>query len=74
MVTQTLDCMGLRCPQPSLKVTIIASKMKQGDILEVVADCASFEKDMREWCVRARKNFLWVRDEGEGSKRVQIKF
>jgi len=48
--------------------------MKQGDILEVVADCASFEKDMREWCVRAGKNLLWVRDEGEGSKRVQIKF
>ncbi len=74
MATQTLDCIGLKCPQPSLKVTILAAKMKPGDILEVVADCSTFEKDIREWCTRAKKTLLWVRDEGGNNKRVQIKF
>jgi TusA-related sulfurtransferase len=74
MATQTLDCIGLKCPQPSLKVTIIASKMKPGDLLEVVADCPTFEKDIREWCTRAKKTLLWVRGEGQTTKRVQIKF
>ncbi len=73
MTTQTLDCIGLKCPQPSLKVTIQAPKMKPGDILEVVANCPTFEKDIREWCSRAKKTLLWVRDEGN-NKRVQIKF
>jgi len=74
MATQTLDCIGLKCPQPSLKVTILASKLKPGDTLEVVADCATFEKDIREWCTRAKKTLLWVREEGGTTKRVQIKF
>ena len=74
MATQTLDCIGLKCPQPTLKVTVLSTKMKPGDILEVVADCATFEKDVREWASRAKKTVLWVKDEGGGKKRVQIKF
>ncbi|AGX88219.1 sulfurtransferase TusA family protein [Candidatus Symbiobacter mobilis] len=74
MATQILDCIGLKCPQPSLKVTILAAKMKPGDVLEVVADCATFEKDIREWCGRAKKTLLWVREEGAKTKRIQIKF
>jgi tRNA 2-thiouridine synthesizing protein A len=47
--------------------------MKPGDILEVVADCSTFEKDVREWATRARKTVLWCKDEGGGKKRIQIK-
>lgn len=74
MATQTLDCLGMKCPQPTLKVSIQATKMKPGDILEVVADCSTFENDVREWCARSKKTLLWLKDEGGGKKRVQIKF
>ncbi|QEM66916.1 sulfurtransferase TusA family protein [Geobacter sp. FeAm09] len=74
MATQVLDCLGMKCPQPTLKVSILATKMKPGDILEVVADCSTFENDVREWCNRSKKTLLWVKDEGAGKKRVQIKF
>ena len=73
MATELLDCVGLKCPQPTLKVTIMATKMKAGDILEVVADCSTFEKDVRDWCARSKKTLLWVKEEGT-RKRVQIKF
>ena len=36
MAIQMLDCVGLKCPQPTLKVTVMATKMKPGEILDVV--------------------------------------
>ena len=54
--------------QPTLKVTVLAVKMKQGDVPEVIADCPTFEKDVRDWCTRSRKTLLWVKDEGVAKK------
>lgn len=73
MAVSVLDARGLKCPQPTLKITVMSIKMKPGDVLEVIADCATFEKDVRDWCSRARKTLLWVRDEGT-AKKVQIQF
>ena len=73
MTTQLLDARGLKCPQPTLKITVLATKMKPGELLEVVANCPTFEKDVRDWCNRARKTLLWVKADGDG-KRCQIQF
>ncbi|GAM09086.1 sulfurtransferase TusA [Geobacter sp. OR-1] len=73
MSVQQLDARGLKCPQPTLKVTVMATKMKPGDVLEVLADCSTFEKDVRDWCGRAKKTLLWIKEEG-GVKRCQIQF
>jgi tRNA 2-thiouridine synthesizing protein A len=73
MPVQQLDARGLKCPQPTLKVTVMASKMKPGDVLEVVADCSTFEKDVRDWCARSKKTLLWFKEEG-AAKRCQIQF
>ncbi len=74
MSIQVLNCVGMKCPLPNLKVTVMAIKMKQGEILEVVADCSTFESDIRDWCLRARKTLLWCKEEEGGRKRIQIKF
>jgi tRNA 2-thiouridine synthesizing protein A len=73
MAASALDARGLKCPQPILKITVMSVKMKPGDTLEVIADCPTFEKDVRDWCNRARKTLLWVREEGM-AKKVQIQF
>jgi tRNA 2-thiouridine synthesizing protein A len=70
---QTLDARGLKCPQPTLKITVLAVKMKAGDVLEAVADCDTFEKDVRDWCARTKKVLLWIRSEGKDT-RCQIQF
>ena len=72
MTVQTLDTHGLRCPQPTIKITVTAVRMKPGDVLEVVSDCPSFEKDVRDWCDRAMKTLLWFTD--GMTKRCQIQF
>jgi tRNA 2-thiouridine synthesizing protein A len=74
MATVNLDAIGLKCPQPTLKMTVLATKMKPGDVLEVTADCPTFEKDVRDWCSRAKKILLWLREEGGSRKRCQIQF
>jgi len=69
-----LNTIGLRCPQPVLKVAIKVPDMKPGDILEVLGDCPSFERDMRTWCERLGKTFVAVNHNANGAKKIQIQF
>ena len=63
-----LDAQGMNCPGPTLKITSMTFKINPGDTLEVLADCATFEQDMREWCNRHKKILLWIRSEGNAQK------
>lgn len=73
MPVQQLDARGLKCPQPTLKMTVMAVKMKTGDVLEVTADCPTFDQDVRNWCLRSKKVMLWIKDEG-AAKTCRIQF
>ncbi len=74
MAVVVLDTLGVKCPQPVLKIAVKAPSMKPGDILEVLGDCPTFERDIRAWCQRLRKVMLSVKEEGETAKRIQIQF
>jgi TusA-related sulfurtransferase len=73
MAIKVLDAKGLQCPQPRLKMSIEALSMNPGDILECVADCASFESDVKEWCRNSKKALLWFKQEDNGAKRCQVR-
>jgi tRNA 2-thiouridine synthesizing protein A len=68
-----LDTTGLQCSQAVLKIAAKSADMKLGDLIEVVADCPTFEKDVRYWCKRVHRTLLWIRIE-EDKKRCQIQF
>ena len=72
MAQKAIDARGLKCPQPPLTAMSESHGMAKGDIIEVIADCPTFEQDMRTWCQRTGKSMLWVRPEGP-SKRCQIR-
>lgn len=74
MATVVLDTTGLKCPQPVLKIAAKSPDMQIGDILEVIGDCPTFERDIRTWCMRLKKILLFMKDEGAGKKRCQIQF
>jgi tRNA 2-thiouridine synthesizing protein A len=74
MAVEILDTLGQKCPQPVLKIAVKAPDMKHGDILEVLGDCPTFEKDVRTWCERLGKVFLSVKEEEQNRKIVQIQF
>lgn len=74
MAIEVLDTIGMKCPQPVLKIAVKAPDMQPGEILEVLGDCPTFEKDVRKWCERLGKTLLSIKDEGEGQQRIQIQF
>ena len=74
MAVHTLDVLGLKCPQPVLKVAAMAKNIPEGDTLEVLADCESFPKDMETWCSKTKRTLLFCIDEGGGKHKAQIQF
>ena len=74
MATVKLDAKGLKCPMPTLKMATMLTKqeVKPGDVFEVVADCPSFEKDVKAFCTMYEKVLVVLREEGNGVKRCQI--
>ena len=74
MPVYQLDTLGFKCPQPILKIAVMAPNMKPGDILEVLGDCPTFERDIRKWCERVGKVFLSVNDNGDKWKKIQVQF
>ncbi len=73
MATVSLDAKGLRCPQPILKIAAKLPALLPGDILEVTADCPTFEADVRKWCQRMKRTLLAITTEGD-AKVAQILF
>jgi tRNA 2-thiouridine synthesizing protein A len=74
MAVHNLDALGLKCPQPILKVAAMAKEISPGDTLEVIADCESFPKDIVAWCEKTNRTLLFCVDEGGGKHKAQIQF
>ena len=72
MATRFIDARGLKCPLPALKIQSEGLAMKSGEILEVLADCPTFETDARRLCDALKKALLFVKVEGT-AKRIQIR-
>lgn len=68
-----IDCTGMRCPQPVLKLAVETADTPAGTVVEIVGDCPTFEKDIRTFCDRRRKTLLSVRPEGART-RIQIQY
>jgi tRNA 2-thiouridine synthesizing protein A len=73
MATKTLDARGLKCPRPALMMASESRSMAKRDLLEVVADCPTFEEDARKWCDQTKRALLWVKNEGGSQKRIQVR-
>ena len=62
--TVRIDCTGMRCPQPVLKLAVETADTAAGSVVEIIGDCPTFEKDIRTFCDRRRKTLLSVRPDG----------
>lgn len=71
---EVLDTLNLKCPEILLKIAVRAVNMKQDDVLEVIGDCPTFERDIKMWCKRSRKTLLFIRNDDNGTMKCQIQF
>ena len=72
-MAEVLDCKGLRCPQPVLKIAIKAKTIPSGTSIEVHADCESFSDDIKKWCEDSGKVLVSFVDRG-GFMAATIQF
>ena len=63
-MSERLDCRGMKCPQPVLKVAIKANSIAAGTTLEVLADCPSFPAEIQKWCADRGKVLISNVDHG----------
>jgi tRNA 2-thiouridine synthesizing protein A len=75
MATLQLDVRGQQCPIPVLKMTnaVMKKEVGPGDTLVVLADCPTFEKDVRDWCQNMKKVLVVLKDEGNNAKRAEVR-
>lgn len=63
-VSMRLDCSGMQCPGPILKVFENIQKMNDGEVLEVRASDPGFTKDIVAWCKRTGNTLIYNQKEG----------
>ncbi len=71
-MAKSFDFKGLKCPMPTLKLSKETMGMDKGEVVEILADCPTFEEDVKKWCDRMKKTLVWIRAEGS-AKRCQIR-
>ena len=69
---ETLDCVGLYCPMPIVKTAQKIKQIKEGEVLEVVADDKGIKQDMPAWCRTTGHEFLGLEEE-DGEIKVYVK-
>lgn len=50
-VDNTLDAIGLRCPEPVMMVRLTLRKMLSGQVLKILADDPSTQRDIPKFCI-----------------------
>jgi len=62
--TMELDCSGLQCPGPLMKMYETVNRMNPGEMLRVSATDPGFTRDAEAWCRRTGNTFLEKGNEG----------
>ena len=61
---RTLDCLGLFCPMPVLKVREAIKPMTAGQTLEMLSDDPASEADMKSWTSRTGHELVEIDRDG----------
>ncbi len=69
---ESLDCIGLFCPEPLFQTREAMDGLDLGSILEVLADDPAAEEDLTRFAKRAGHEILSIEDRGD-HKRFLIR-
>lgn len=70
MADQQLDCKGLNCPMPIVKISRAMKQMTTGQTLAVEASDPSFKADVEAWVRKMGHAILDFRMEGSVQKAL----
>jgi tRNA 2-thiouridine synthesizing protein A len=52
-ITQTLDCKGLSCPMPMMKLAKAMKGLKTDEVLEMLGTDPGTKSDLPNWCQKS---------------------
>ncbi len=64
-VDQTLDCKGLSCPMPIIKLSKTVKGMNSGEVLEMMGTDPGSKTDVPAWCEKTGNIFLEAKEEDD---------
>ena len=67
-VDEKLDCIGIHCPMPIVKITERMRRLDSGQILEVWADDEGAKADIPAWCMGTGNEFIGREEYGDQMK------
>jgi tRNA 2-thiouridine synthesizing protein A len=70
--SEKLDCLGLMCPAPIVKLSKKIKKMEPGQVLELLADDEGSLEDVPAWCRKTGNELLDTVDTN-GSWKFYVK-
>lgn len=59
---ELLDCRGMKCPLPMLKLINLVHSCQQGTLIRMLGDCETFEEDIRRWCGKSTSTLISLVD------------
>ena len=62
---KVLDCRGLLCPMPIIKLTKAIGEIQVGQILEILATDPGAKPDVEAWTKRTRHEFVSSEQQGK---------
>lgn len=62
---ESLDCVGLLCPEPLFQTREALDALEEGKILEVLADDPAAEEDLTRFVKRTGHQMVAIEDEGD---------
>ena len=68
-----IDCSGLQCPGPLMKVFETVNNMKDGQVVEVTASDPGFSRDIGAWCKRTGNQLISNERRGKSYVAVLMK-
>jgi len=70
MAKKSVDLKGHRCPIPVMRLRTMEARkeLQPGDEIEIVADCPTFEGDLKEFCKQNKKVLVEAKRDGKVTK------
>lgn len=66
-IKSTLDCKGLSCPMPMMKLAKAIKDLNSGEILEMLGTDPGTKSDLPKWCEKTGNTIV---EEGEAESGV----
>lgn len=55
-----VDCLGLFCPVPILRIAEVLKGAQEGEVVELVGDDPGIPEDLKAWCRGIGHELAWL--------------